>query len=667
MVNTLELNGIILIAAGLGMTKHKSPILFPPRKSVDPGDDFYTHINGNWIQKAHMQPFISSYSVSEEIEDGIAEELQKEITKSMDMVKAGQPLSNEREIIGILAISCLQTSYQKNSVKLLKTLLTKLNCIRDINDVASTLGDYTRYRINTIVSIFAGPETRNSNIIRINIGSGTIGLPDVSYYKAQAPGKMRTLLAYIKMLRILGKDFDIPNLELLSSFESSSVEHLIKAAGDNEVLMSGSAIASKYKAIPWSIFWEASLDLSDSEWKSKQFLVLTKSWLSYINKLFKTFTIDQWKIWFAGNLILHMLPILPPPYDDMYFELMSKRLRGQTIKIPQKHLALFLCQQWLSVPLGKIYEDCCLDRSVLREAKHLAHIIQEAAINRIQKLDWLDSKTRKKAISKVKKVHFGIGIPEKWPKGFEGDGLVRDNLLQNILKLGEMRTLRDIELSKHKLDVQSWDDPVFAVNAYYYNEGNRLLIPAGILRKPFFDLEKSDGARLGGLGAVMGHELTHAFDVEGKDFDENGNAISWWSPGDNRAYNSRSKALVELFNSAKLKGHSVNGSLTLSENIADLGGLAIALEALHIILNKKKASESEKKRQYREFFISYAVSWRIKEKNAASLQGLIVDRHAPAMLRVNLVVSQFQEWYDVFDVTEQNNLYIPPENRIHIF
>jgi putative endopeptidase len=224
------------------MTKYKTPILFPPRTSIHPGDDFYTHINGNWIQKAHIPPFISSYSVSEEIEDGIAEELQKEITKSMDMVKAGQPLSNEREIIGILAISCLQTSYQKNSVKLLKTLLTKLNCIRDINDVASTLGDYTRYRINTIISIFAGPETRNSNIIRINIGSGTIGLPDVSYYKAQAPGKMRTLLAYIKMLRILGKDFDIPNLELLSSFESSSVDYLIKAAGDNEVLMSGSAI-----------------------------------------------------------------------------------------------------------------------------------------------------------------------------------------------------------------------------------------------------------------------------------------------------------------------------------------------------------------------------------------------------------------------------------------
>lgn len=649
------------------MTKPVSPILFPPRTSVHPGDDFYTHINGNWIRQARMPSFISSYSVSEEVEDDIADDLQREIRKSMNMVKANEPLSSEREIIGILALSCLQTSYQKNSLTLLKSLVNKLNCIRDINDVASTLGDYTRYRINTVISIFAGPESTNSNIIRTSIGAGSIGLPDVSYYRASAPGKMRTLLAYIKLLRTLGKDFDVPNLELLSSFESSCVDPLIKAAGDDELLMTGSEISSKYKTVPWDIFWQAALDLAPHEVKQKKFLVLSKSWLGYINKLFKTMTIDQWKVWFAGNLILHMLPILPPPYDDMYFDLLGKRLRGQSEKMPQKQLALFLCQQWLSVPLGKIYEDCCLDRNILRETKKLAHSIQDAAINRIQQVDWLDPKTRKKAVTKVKKVYFGIGIPEKWPKGFDGGGLVKDNLLQNILKLGEMRTLRDIELTKHSLDVKSWDDPVFAVNAYYYNEGNRLLIPAGILRKPFFDLEKSDGARLGGLGAVMGHELTHAFDVEGKDYDENGNAVSWWLPSDNRAYNTKSKALIKLFNSSKLKGHSVNGSLTLSENIADLGGLAIALEALNNILIRKRASLAEKKRQYREFFISYAVSWRIKEKKAASLQGLILDRHAPALLRVNLVVSQFQEWYDVFEVTDTNKLYIPPENRIQIF
>ena len=641
------------------------PALFTPRKSEAPGNDFYTYINGNWLRQAHMPPFISSYSVSEEIEDTVAFELQREINKAVNDVKKDvKMLSKEKEEIGTLALSALHTSYQKNSVSFLKTLVDKLGCIRDTDDVASTMGDFCRFRVDTLLSIFASPESKHSNTIRMCIGTGSIGLPDSSYYKATAPGKMRTLLAYIQLLRKLGKDFDVPGLELLANLESTSILPLSKASNDYEVLMTGSELVAKYKSIPWGVLFQSALDLSPSEWSHKTFLIISKLWLQHINKLFRELTIQQWKIWLAGNLILHALPILPPPYDDYHFSLFGKRLRDQTEKLPQKNLTLSVCQQWLTVSLGKVFEKCCLDHDDVRAARALSETIKEAAIERIKITPWLDISTRRKAVSKVKHVYIGIGSPEKWPKTFEAT-LVKDNLLKNILSLGEARTRNDMELTKHALNVHSWDDPVFAVNAYYYNQGNRLLIPGGILRFPFFDKEKSHGWNYGGLGTAMGHEITHAFDIEGKDFNDKGDSISWWTPNDNRKYNAITKKLVELFATTKYRGRPVNGTLTLSENIADLGGVAISLAALEEALHNK--SEKEKKQQYIDFFTSYAVSWRVKEKKASSFQSLFMDRHAPPPLRVNLVVSQFQQWYDAFDITMNDALYIDVKDRLSIF
>jgi predicted metalloendopeptidase len=628
------------------MKKNKI-LLFPPQKSISPGDDFFKHINGNWLRRAHMPPFISSYSISEEIEDQIAGKLMTEIDRSIADYTENKHLPREREEIAILALSALHTANQQKSVDFLKSLVDKLGCIRDINDVASTLGDFCRYRVNTLLQLFAGPESKHSKTMRICIGSGSIGLPDISYYKATAPGKMRTLLAYIALLKQLGKDFDVPNLELVASLESTSVLPLAKALGDDEILMSGAEIHDTYKNTPWSILFKTALDLNPSEWANKQFLVLSKSWLSYVNKLFKNVTISQWKIWFAGDLILHALPILPPPYDDLHFQLFGKRLRGQTEKIPQKNLALMLCQQWLTTSLGKVFEECCLDKDAVRRAKHMCKQIQSAAVVRITHATWLTPRTRRKAVTKVNHVYFGVGIPETWPHTYE-QPLVRDTLLKNILLLGEARTKNDLEAAKHPLQVRAWDDQSFAVNAYYYSEGNRLLLPGGILQSPFFDLTKSHGWNYGGIGCAIGHELTHAFDIEGKEFNEKGDQLPWWLPSDNRAYNKITRNLVELFNTTTYQGHPVNGTLTLSENIADLGGVAMSLSALEEQIKHK--SPEEKKQDYIDFFTAYAVSWRIKEKRAASLQGLMMDRHAPAALRVNLVVAQFQQWYDAFDV-----------------
>ena len=246
--------------------------------------------------------------------------------------------------------------------------------------------------------------------------------------------------------------------------------------------------------------------------------------------------------------------------------------------------------------------------------------------------------------------------------------LQTDNLLKNIYLLSSAATQNDIQLlnTVSKPGVY-WNEPSFMVNAFYYNEVNQFIVPAGSLMYPFFSehTSASIGWNYGGLGAVIGHEMVHAFDEDGRYYDTHGFNKPWWLPRDNRRYNMLSKRLKQLYSDSKIYGVHLDGNKTINENLADLGGVSIALEALkHEIQNK---SEAEKKYEFQQFFISYAISWRTKEEKKKVLQSLIVDRHSPPEFRVNNIVSQFDEFYTAFDIVVSNKLYVAPEERIKVF
>jgi putative endopeptidase len=202
------------------------------------------------------------------------------------------------------------------------------------------------------------------------------------------------------------------------------------------------------------------------------------------------------------------------------------------------------------------------------------------------------------------------------------------------------------------------------VNAYYYPDKNMLTVPAGMLRPPFFDPDRSAAWNYGGIGSAIGHEITHGFDADGKNYDLHGTYREWWSDKDNKIYDATTKSLIKLYDGQDYLGGKVNGLLTLSENIADIGGLAIALDALNSELRIIKADAKTQKKAYKDFFTSYAVSWRNKDRPRKARQALYLDVHAPAPLRVNLVVRQFAEFYEAFDISEDNPGWIPPNDRV---
>jgi putative endopeptidase len=650
-------------------TTKKVPIVPTLQENIKPGNDFYKYVNGKWQHHVHMPPYLSSFGVSEEMEVIVEKQLKAILydCRSEVLKKESKRLSNDVVLLGTLAQSILHTPSQKENVRYLRKMVSNLNCIRSLEDVGGTLGDFTKSMIPSHINVYVGPMEKKTNINYICFAYDRLGLPDTSYYLLGNSEMIHTLNHYSKLLGYLGKEFDVEHLEQLISLEKMAAKFIENSMGDQQQLYSGKQLLTKYKFIPWLSYVNTAFTMTPEEFKKHTFLLITPSWFVFLNRCFRTLTLDLWKIWLAGNMINHFLPLLPPPYDNKHFELFGKRLRGQNEKVPQHQLAFQVASEWAKGCLGKLYIEKHVSSAHKREAEKLVEYIREATEEHLRTLDWLQPETRKKAVKKVDKIMIGVAYPEKMYEFHSPVFLDPTNLVKNVVLLANAQFETQMKKVGNLLQAEKWEDSVFAVNAYYYNEGNRLILPAGILQWPFFNSGGSPGWNYGGIGATVGHEITHAFDMDGKNYDEDGNLDPWWKPADNRQFNKRTKQLIQLYNDTLYFNKPINGVLTLSENIADLGGLGIAISALKKYGATHKYSPEKMKHELCDLFLSYAVSWRTKERREKAIQGLFMDVHAPAPSRVNNIVRHFADWYECFDVQPGDALYLPPEKRIQIF
>lgn len=652
--------------------KHKGvpakPDIPPPRETVHPGTDFYTFVNGNWLRHVNMPPYLSSFGVSEEIEQIVDGNLQTILLEARELVrsKPDRAIPHTSYLLGTMTESVLNTHTQDLNVKFVKQMVGSLHCIRDMKDIGHTLGEFIKYRVRCLFSFIVVPSETDSRTLRFTIVPGELGLPDPVYYKQDGAGNKRIISAYSALLKRLGDEFDWPNLEQIVPVEYQVADALIESRQDQETLYKGSELLHKYSAIPWEAIIQSTLGWSRSKFEDQTVLVLSKRWLKHVNHWCRHLTLDLWKTWLASSILLHLLPLLPPPYDDMEFELFGKRMRGQSEKMPQKRLALRLAQEWLRGSLGYEYVKRFVTPKVKQDALSIAEEIRSVAAERAGATEWLDPATRRIAARKVQNIYLGVAYPTKLQKD-KKTLLDSERLIKNVFRLSDLDFQDEMKKINTPLRREEWDDAVFAVNAYYYNEGNRLILPSGILQWPFFDIHASDGWNFGGLGATIGHEICHAFDNDGKDYDQFGNRNPWWSRAESKRYRQRANALIDLYNKTEYFGHKLNGFLTLSENIADLGGLAIALAALKKRLQQKGVSKEVVKQELCDFFMSYAVSWRTKEKKEKAIQSLFMDVHSPPQARVNNIVCQFDEWYECFDIQPGHPLFKALEKRIRIF
>jgi len=632
----------------------------------DPGNNFYIYVNNEWLNKTHIPNYTSSFSVNEEIEEYIDKDLftiLRDCESKETVVKKTDIDKLFKKSIGYLIRS---VDFKKNSLITLKEKIQSLHCIRSIDDIGEVLGYLVKHKVPSLIGAYLQLERTkdNTSIYTLVLSEGVLGLSDISYYNATAPGKLTTLYSYIKLIKNVSKlldIYDISDVIPLESFFSGNLKQSTQIYDDSG-LYKGSHLIKEFPNFPWKSFF-TSLGVED--FMNHIFRIQSKSWINTLEKSFTTVSFEQWKKIFILHTILHALPILPAPFDDIYFDFFENRLRGQKKKLPNQHLKLQLVKDYLSTQLSILYKNKFLDNSLKKEATEFIETIRKSAIQQVESNTWMNEKTKKRAMNKVKDMILSIGWPEQYPPIYIAP-LTRDNLLSNIYVLSSSEVFEEIQLlNKKSKPGTSWEEPSYLVNAFYYNEINEFVIPAGILMFPFYDKNASIGWNYGGLGAVIGHEMIHAFDTDGKHYNEHGMYENWWTETDDLYYKKVSKNLINLYNLTKIYGVAVNGEKTLNENLADLGGLSISLEAL----KKEIASydDSKKKVELQKFFISYAVSWRTKEDKLKLLQNIFIDVHAPAECRVNNIVVHFDEWYEVFDIKNHDRMFIEPNKRIRVF
>jgi putative endopeptidase len=637
------------------------PIVPGVDTSIHPCHDFYSHVNNRWQKHIHLPPYQGSLGVSEEIESEVRNSLLTTIMRQID--------TNPSDAISKLATSFLHTASQKNSIVDLQRILNTFDCIGDATDIARSIGSMNRIQAHAPLSLVIANDSYKNSQCCIYLYEPTIGLPEKHYY---FPGsRNHVILKYSKLLKTVGKLMNIEMLESAISIESALIPYL--SEGDDLSNLEYSynpysyhKLVRDFKDIPWSHMF-ASWGAKPHVYEKASFIVTNLRYISALNRMFKTMALETWKIWMRAMTILSFIEYLPPPYDDLHFELYGKALRGNSEKLPQKYLMLRVLQTFTPQDLGRIFVDLDVKDGTKARATRIVKQLKSATIDRLDALEWMDKSTKTRAIHKVKSMLFQVAFPNRWESETEQVEILSDRPLLNIISLSTQDTfnmIEDLHKNQCKKSEDSWADGAFEVNAYYYPEGNMMVVPAGILRPPFFDLSRSNAWNLGGIGAAIGHEITHGFDEDGRFYDSHGNYKNWWTDGDSRTFTKLTKSLIDLFDGQDYMGGKVNGKLTLSENLADLGGLAIALQALSESLPKDLAG---RKKAYKDFFISYAVSWRNKDRAKKAKQSLLLDRHAPAPLRVNLIVKQFEEFYIAFDIKPEDPGYIPPEQRIRLW
>ncbi len=634
----------------------------PISSNIRPGDDFYMYVNKKWLSSVNMPPSASSFGVSEEIDDAIRTRLLRQIRKL-----PATPQNIHERLIKSFFRSGFYSNRHDVHDKTFKKMLTDLGCTKSASEVGKAIGLLIRQGIGTFLDIYLSRDLDKPKENCLALTTGYLSLPDTSYYKGAGPGGVATLRSFETFLERLGKHLNYDEFGRIANLEAQAADPYDAGDASEPIMMTGRQIAAKWKHIPWAEIWTA---YGLESWPTAKIQNRCSNWLNWLDDAFEKMLLADWINWLRVQITLYFAPLISSPVDNLFFLFFGRRLRGDKVKQSQEHLLYEIASRIMQPSMSYLYKRCCLSDAHQRLVREFVQKIRSSATKRVMALNWMTEQSKKRTREKIN--HLSLEIAEvdsganyKIPI----KAISELDIVHNICILNAARADRDIYYACHPHKHAPSGDAVYEVNAHYYNSGNRLVIPGGITLWPFYEdqVGQRPGWCFGGLGAVVGHEMLHAFDEDGKNYDEDGYYKPWWSKADLREYNKRANALIKLFGNTKYMGRFVNGRATLSENIADLGGLAVALDALCRHLDGHKITGARRDLELRDFFISYATSWRTKERRTRSIYRLFTDVHAPAALRVNLIVAHFKEFYELFGVKPGDAFYIDPKDRITIF
>lgn len=649
-----------------------------PRSGIDlsyldagarPQDDLFGHVNGRWLTDYDIPADRATDGAFRLLADRAEEQVRDLITT------ASGPVGSDAQRIGDLYASFMDTA-RVDAVGL-APLLAELALVSDAADaaaLAAVLGGLQRTGVGGGAGAYVDTDSKDSTRYLLHFTQSGLGLPDESYYRE--PAHAAVLAAYPEHIaRMLSLVFGGDHAETAARIVA--LETKLAAAHWDVVkrrdadlsynLRRFADLADEAPGFDWA-GWLSAVGTSTDV--VAEVVVRQPDFLVAFAALWAAEPLEDWKAWLSWRLISGRAPILTDDLIAENFAFYGRLLSGTEEIRDRWKRGVGLVEGLMGDAVGKLYVDRHFPPAHKARMDELVANLREAYRVSITNLEWMTPETRQRALAKLDKFTPKIGYPARW-RDYSALVIDAGDLYGNYLRGQAVEHDRELAKLGSEVDRDEWFMTPQTVNAYYNPGMNEIVFPAAILQPPFFDADADDAANYGGIGAVIGHEIGHGFDDQGAKYDGDGNLVDWWTDADRAEFGLRTKALIEQYEAfsprALEASHHVNGAFTVGENIGDLGGLSIALLAYELSLGGAEAPVIDGLTGVQRVYFGWAQVWRTKSRDAEAIRRLAVDPHSPPEFRCNGVIRNIDSFYEAFDVSTSDELYLEPTERVRIW
>ncbi|WP_343600720.1 M13 family metallopeptidase [Mycobacterium sp.] len=637
-----------------------------------PQDDLFGHVNGRWLADYQIPADRATDGAFRELFDQAEVAVRDLITEASE--HAAQPGTDEQRIGDLYASFLDEDTVERRGVQPLLDELALIDQAADPAALAAVIGALQRTGVGSGVGAYVDTDAKNSTRYLVHLNQSGIGLPDESYYRDPQHADILTAYpAHIATMFALvyGGDHTETAARIVALEAKLAAAHWdVVKRRDAELTYNLSTFADLHRQAPgfdWS-GWVTALGSTPAA--VAELVVRQPDYATEFATLWAAEDLDDWKRWARWRVIHARAGILTDALVREDFAFYGKGLTGAEQIRERWKRGVSLVEGLLGDAVGKLYVARYFPPNAKTRIDALVANLREAYRISIEGLDWMTPQTRQRALAKLDKFTAKVGYPATW-RDYAQLVIERGDLYGNYRRGYAVNYDRELAKLGGPVDRDEWFMTPQTVNAYYNPGMNEIVFPAGILQPPFFDPGADDAANYGGIGAVIGHEIGHGFDDQGAKYDGDGNLVDWWTDADRAEFAARTTALIAQYGvyspRALADNHHVNGAFTVGENIGDLGGLSIALLAYQLSLDGRPAPVVDGLSGVQRVFFGWAQVWRTKSRDAEAIRRLAVDPHSPPEFRCNGVVRNIDAFYDAFDVSERDGLYLPPDRRVRIW
>jgi predicted metalloendopeptidase len=641
-------------------------------RTIKPGDDFFSYVNGNWEKQAVIPPDRSNIGTGQSLAI-LSEKRMKEIVADLEAKPIGQLTPDEKKLRNLYDGYMDEKAIEARGLEPVKADLDRIAHLKTLDQVARLMGS-PNVAAGSLYAFGVGIDDKNSNAYSVNVSAAGLGLPDRDYYLLDDPGIVKTREAYktfiATMLELSGATDAPARAEKVLALETAIAKARWELKDQREAdkmyaPMSFNALKKAAPQFPWDAFVaESEIPLKNGE---RQVIVGESTAIPVLAKLFAKTPVAVWRDYMTVQYLHNYASYLPKKFDDANFAFYGTVLGGRTQQSDRQTRAVHLLDGTMGEAFGKLYVAKFFPPEAKAKVQTLVSNLLKAYEEDIQSLDWMSDETKKKALEKIRKFTPYLGYPDKW-RDYTGYEVVRGDMVGNIKRSAQFNWNRDVNRLDSPVDKTEWQMTTPTVNAYFMPPFNSITFPAAILQSPIFDPNADDAVNYGAIGSIIGHEISHGFDDQGSKYNGDGVLQNWWTEEDRNNFNARTQMLVKQYDAYEpLAGLRVRGEATLGENIADLAGLSIALKAYRISLSGKPAPVLDGFTGDQRVFLGFGQVWRAKFRENDLRRRILSDVHSPAPFRVRGSIRDMDDWYKAFDVKPGDKYYLPPEQRVKLW